>query len=120
MPLTILIVDDHDGMSRTLQDILQDEGHQVLTADSGSSAIELSGTTPVDLAMLDLRLPDMDGVELFRQLREHTPAIKAIMMSAYMDVGLQDAALKMGAIAFLHKPLDIEQVLNLVSRMPSS
>jgi len=111
----ILIVDDEKNMRITLADILQDEGYEVDTAESGEEAVELCSKQAYGIILLDVRMPGMNGVEAFRQIRRHQEGVRVIMMSAYSLDDLKGAALDEGAIAFLSKPLDLEQVVKLVA-----
>ena len=120
MSLNILVVDDHEGMALTLKDILVDEGYEVDIALGGKPALAAAKKKTYDAALLDLRMPDMDGVELFYQLKLVRPDILVVMMSAYMDKGLEDSAMKLGAIDFLHKPLDLDLVLEIFRSFTTS
>jgi len=110
----VLIVDDEENMRRTLADILTDEGYQVSTASTGEEAIKLCLKRPHEIILMDVRMPGIDGVETFRQIRRHQEGVRVILMSAYSVDDLKAIALDEGAIAFLSKPLDLEQVINLI------
>ncbi len=116
-PGRILIVDDEQNMRITLADILQDEGYEVDVAASGDEALRWCAEQDYTVVLLDMRMPGMDGVETFRQIRRHQEAVRVILMSAYSVDELKDAALGEGAIAFLSKPLDIEQVVKLIGEV---
>jgi len=115
-PLSILIVDDHENMQSTLRDILEDEGYQVVTASSGVEAIEWCQQQKFDVILMDVRMPDLNGVEVFRRIKNLAEGARVIMMSAYSVEDLKREALKEGAIAFLQKPLDVEMVLKLIEQ----
>jgi len=110
----VLIVDDEENMRRTLADILTDEGYRVSTAATGEEAIKLCSKRSHEIILMDVRMPGIDGVETFRQIRRHQEGVKVILMSAYSVDDLKAIALDEGAIAFLSKPLDLEQVINLI------
>lgn len=112
--LTILVVDDHPGMSHTLQDILESEGYTARVAHSGTEAITMCQTLHFDLIMMDVRMPDLNGVDTYRRIKTFAPDTRVIMMSAYSVDDLKREALAEGAIAFLQKPLDVQQVLHLI------
>lgn len=116
-PLRVLVVDDEKNMRATLASILQKEGYVVGTADSGEDAVHQCADQPYDVVLMDVRMPGMDGVEAFRQIRRHQEGVKVIMMSAYSVDELKDAALSEGAIAFLKKPLDVAQVVKLIGEV---
>jgi len=110
----ILVVDDEKSMRVTLAAILRDEGYEVTTAAMGEEAVELCSKVNFDVVLMDVRMPGMDGVEAFRQIRRHQEGVRVILMSAYGMDALRDAALDEGAIAFLAKPLNVEKVIGLV------
>jgi two-component system response regulator HydG len=110
----ILIVDDETNMRTTLADILSDEGYQVDTAPDGLSAVAMCEQTEYEVVLLDVRMPGIDGVETFRRIRRHREGVRVVMMSAFSMDDLKHAALEEGAIAFLSKPLDIDNVVSLI------
>lgn len=115
-PLSILIVDDHEHMQSTLKDILAEEGYEVITAGSGVEAIERCRQRKFDVIIMDVRMPDLNGVDAFRRIKNLAEGTRVIMMSAYSVEELKREALKEGAIAFLQKPLDVELVLKLIEQ----
>lgn len=112
---TVLIVDDEANMRKTLAEILRDEGYRVTTAGSGEEAVGLCRTNRFEAILMDVRMPGIDGVEAFRQIRRHQDDARVILMSAYSIEALKESALDDGAIAFLPKPLDLDRVINLVA-----
>ncbi len=110
----ILVVDDEKNMRITLADILTDEGYIVETAANGVEAIEMCASDTYDVVLMDVRMPGINGVEAFRQIRRSHEGLRVIMMSAYSLDGLKQEALEEGAIAFLSKPLEIENVIGLI------
>jgi len=110
----ILIVDEHENMRKTLSDILTDEGYQVSTAAMGKEAVELCSKRPHEIIFIDVRVPGIDDVETFRQIRRHQEGVKVILMSAFSVDDLKTIALEESAIAFLSKPLNLEQVINFI------
>lgn len=113
----VLIVDDEKNMRTTLASILGREGYDVSTAATGEEAVDLCVKGEYDIILMDVRMPGIDGVEAFRRIRRHREGVRVIMMSAYSVDELKEAALEEGAIAFLPKPLDIEQAIKLVSEV---
>ncbi len=79
--MSILIVDDHPAMRTTLKDILEVEDYKVYTAKSGLEGIEICKTNEFDLILMDVRMPDLNGVESFRQIKAISGNIRVIMMS---------------------------------------
>ena len=113
----ILIADDEPSMRLTLEDILKDEGYDVSTAADGQAAVSMCAENEYDVVIMDVRMPRLDGVEAFRQIRRHREGVRVIMMSAYAVTSLKDMALEEGAIGFLEKPLDIGKVMDLISEV---
>lgn len=112
--LKTLIVDDHDGMRATLEDILVDEGHNVKLASSGFEAIDSCKNNQFDYILMDVMMPGINGVDTFKKIKEITSKTRVIMMSAYSGDNFKMEALKEGAIAYLQKPLDVSEVLHIL------
>jgi len=110
----ILIVDDETHMRTTLSDILSDEGFNVDTAADGLTAVAMCESHEYSAVLLDVRVPGIDGVETFRRIRRQHEDLRVVMMSAYGCDDLKQTALGEGAVAFLSKPLDIENVIDLI------
>lgn len=114
---SVLIVDDEPNMRTTLGDILDQEGYDVSTADDGEKAVEMCRARSYDVILMDIRMPGIDGVEAFRLIRKNQVGARIILMSAYSVEDLKRVALDEGAVAFLPKPLDVENVIKLVSEV---
>ncbi len=110
----VLIVDDETHMRTTLSDILRDEGFAVDTAADGLTAVAMCARHAYSVVLLDVRVPGIDGVETFRRIRRQRQDLRVVMMSAYGRDDLKQTALEEGAVAFLSKPLDIENVIDLI------
>ena len=110
----ILIVDDDETIRTTMKAILEDEGYVVDLASTGEEAIQLTMKTTYNVALLDIRLPDMEGVELLKLMRDSVPRTRKIMVTGYPSMQNAIAALNKNADAYLLKPLDNEKLLNLV------
>ena len=110
----ILIVDDDETIRTTMKAILEDEGYLVDLASTGEEAIQLTMKTTYNIALLDIRLPDMEGVELLKLMRDSVPRTRKVMVTGYPSMQNAIAALNKNADAYLLKPLDNEKLLNLV------
>lgn len=110
----ICIVDDEPSILNTLSSILEDEGHQVSLAKSGAEALKLIRTEPPDLVILDIWMPEIDGLETLKRVRQQFPNLMVIMMSGHGSVETAVKATKLGAYDYLEKPLDLEKVTILV------
>ena len=110
----ILIVDDDENIRKTMQTILEDEGYIVDLATTGNEAIEMTQKTAYNIALLDIRLPDMEGVELLKLMKDNVPRTRKIMVTGYPSMQNAITALNKSADAYVVKPVDIEKLLNMV------
>ena len=110
----LLVVDDEPGMRRTLQRIMRAKGFEVVVAEDGHAAIDTAREFLPDLLLLDVRMPGMDGIETWRQLKAICPDAAAIFMTAYTSSERLDAARREGAVEVMSKPLDIDAVCRLL------
>ena len=97
----LLIVDDELGMRQFLTHLFQREGHTVRAAGNGREAMELLQHAPADLIVSDVRMPDMNGIELLRAARELLPEIEVVMMTAFANVDSAREAFLLGAYDFV-------------------
>jgi DNA-binding NtrC family response regulator len=110
----ILVVDDDESIRNTMKAILEDEGYIVDLVATGSEAIQKTKEKAYNIALLDIRLPDMEGVELLKLIKDTVPRTRKIMVTGYPSMQNAVAALNKNADAYLIKPLDVEKVLNTV------
>ena len=110
MSASILIVDDEVSILNSLSSILEDEGYEVSVAKSGIEALKLCAVSPPELMMLDIWMPDMDGLETLRRLRELVPQTQVMMMSGHGSIETAVKAIKLGAYDYIEKPLSLENV----------
>lgn len=114
---SILIVDDDPSIRKVLAAILEEKGYKVDTAETGKQAIQKSKAKFFNLALLDVRLPDMEGTELLTQMRQTTPPMIRIMVTGYPSLQNAVEALNKGANAFIIKPLNIDQALMIIEKL---
>ncbi len=110
----ILVVDDDVGMCETLSDILDTKGYEVVTANNGYQAVEKVAEGDVDLVLMDIRMPGMNGVDACKTMKTEKPDLKVILMTAFTVEVLVAKAMKEHDVQVLSKPLDIEMVLNVL------
>ena len=108
---TILIVDDEPSIIQSLHGILTDEGFEVITADGGLKALDIIKETIPDIILLDIWMPDIDGIETLKRIRELDPSAQVIMISGHGTIETAVRATKLGAYDFIEKPLSLEKVL---------
>ena len=113
----ILIVDDDPSIRKVMAAILEEKGYKVDTAETGKIAIQKSKTKFYNLALLDIRLPDMEGTELLTQMKQTTPPMIKIMVTGYPSLQNAVEALNKGAHAFIIKPLNIDQALKIIENL---
>ncbi len=107
----ILLVDDEESIRTTLGDVLADEGFKVSTAEDGESSLALVKDGDVDLVLLDIWLPGMDGIETLKAIKELAPDLPVVMISGHGSVETAVTATKHGAFDFIEKPLSIDKVV---------
>lgn len=110
----LLIVDDEVDTCENLRDIMSDLGYQVDVAHDGSSALDLVKRHGYDVAMLDLRMPGMDGLELYRRIKQISAGTLAVVVTAYASSETAKSVLEAGAWKLVAKPVNIPQLVGLV------
>src|SRR5438132_1821222 len=108
---SVLIIDDEVGIRESLQTLLELEGYDVETAANGEQGMARIGDRPFDLVLLDLALPDRNGIDVLAEIRAHAPNLSVIMITAYGTVENAVKAMQAGAANFVQKPWDNEKLL---------
>jgi two-component system, NtrC family, response regulator AtoC len=116
MAYSILVLDDEALTLRTISRALRDEGFEVFVATSGEEALEICAREHPELAMLDIVLPGIDGIEVLRQIKRAAPQTVVVMMSAYHVVDRAVEAMKLGAHDYLTKPFHLADMVNTIRR----
>jgi CheY-like chemotaxis protein len=118
---TILIIDDRDDLRRTVRRILESEGHEVLEAPNGSVGMQMFREHKPALVITDVMMPDMDGIETLREIREHDPKAKVIAISGNVgDIDYLTIMKKLGATETLEKPFGQTQLVKVLARVLGS
>ncbi len=112
----ILIVDDEEIVLRSCLRILRDDDYEIDTASDGLSALEMVNENAYDVLILDIKMPKMDGIEVLRRVKEARPDIDVIMITGLHDIGTAVQAMKLGALDYLPKPFEPDQLKTLVAR----
>jgi len=110
----ILVVDDNEALCNMIKDILEMENYEVETALDGFKALELAKQVRFDVVLMDIKMPVMNGVETFKKFKEIAPATPVIMVTAYAVEDLIRDALREGAFAAMHKPIDFDQLFETI------
>jgi two-component system NtrC family response regulator len=107
----ILVVDDDENIRKVLTTILEEEGYSVDSAETAKEAVEKTKKTFYNIALIDIRLPDMEGIELLTKIRDTVPKMRKIIITGYPTIQNAIAAVNRGANAYILKPFDMEKVL---------
>ncbi|HEU4500933.1 MAG TPA: sigma-54 dependent transcriptional regulator [Nitrospira sp.] len=110
MSASILVVDDEEAIVSSLGSILQDEGYEIAVAKSGVEALKIYTVDPPDLMLLDIWMPEMDGLETLRRVKELVPTAQVMVMSGHGSIETAVKAIKLGAYDYIEKPLSLENV----------
>jgi DNA-binding NtrC family response regulator len=110
----ILVVDDDESIRTVLTVVLEEKGYTVDTAGSGNEGIEKTKTSFYNLALVDIRLPDMEGTQVLAKMNETAPEIRKIIITGYPSVQNAIDALNKGAHAYIMKPFDMDNVLRTI------
>ncbi len=116
MKPSVLIVDDDVVMQETLSDVLRKRGYETFSIGSGAGALSTIKKNVIDLILLDMRLPDIDGLEVLKKIKEFDTEILVIMMTAFSDVQTAVSAMKSGAYDYINKPFELEELKLLIEK----
>ncbi len=112
----VLIVDDEQSYRQLLSLVFEGDGHTIRTAMNGREALEAIHSETTDVVISDVRMPDMDGIELLRSVREAQPDLGVVLMTAFASVDTAREAFKLGADDFIQKPFDVEELKLIVKK----
>jgi CheY-like chemotaxis protein len=111
----VLVVDDELEVRQVLREFLSSRGYDVTTASGGAEAVAIVETIKPDLVLLDVAMPDMDGVETLKRIVAIEPALAVIMVTANSDIGTTSKLLALGAVDYVPKPFDLDYLDQAVS-----
>jgi two-component system response regulator AtoC len=106
----ILVIDDDSSMCETLEMYLTEEGYGVVTAGTGTEGLTKYKDSPTDVVILDIRLPDIDGFTVLKNLKRENANVKVIMITAFHEIDSRIKANQAGAFAYLKKPIDMYEL----------
>lgn len=115
----VLIVDDERSMRDFLKILLEREGHEVITADSGASSLELLATQSFDVVVSDIRMPGMTGIELLEAVKELFPELPVILITAFASPDDAVLAMKNGAFDYISKPFNVDEIKSVIESATS-
>ncbi|MBN3035304.1 MAG: sigma-54-dependent Fis family transcriptional regulator [Bacteroidales bacterium] len=116
-PISILVVDDEEGYCNEISEFFSGNGYSVLTAERPGVALNLLSQHHADIAILDIRLPEMSGIELLKLIRKEYPLIEVIMITGHGDMESVIEALRNGAVDFFNKPFQLRDVMKRVEQV---
>jgi len=111
----ILVIDDELMARYAVQQVLKDR-YNIFMAAGGKEVLDFMAQNPVDLVVLDIKMPDMDGVTVLREIKKRYPDTEVVLLTAYAGVETAQSALRLGALDYLTKPFDKDDVINVVER----
>lgn len=114
---SIVIVDDETEIVDQVKDFFEDEGFRVLTAETGAEGVQLVKREKPTILILDMKLPDMPGLNVLRVTKQESPGTKVIAITGYIDQIMFDQAEELGRDTFLQKPFDLERLRVEVDRL---
>jgi DNA-binding response OmpR family regulator len=115
--IKLLVVEDEDALRSLLKSELETYGFNVDEADGGTSAMKSLNSNHYDVVILDIRMPDIDGLEVLRNIREENLAEKVIMLTGVNELKIARDSLEMGANDFLTKPYEFKKLLECINRV---
>jgi DNA-binding NtrC family response regulator len=110
----ILVVDDDENITTPIEAILKNEGYAVDVAISGNEAIKKSEAATYNVALIDIRLPDMDGIEVLTRMKDRIPKVRKIIVTGYPSMQNAIDAVNRKAEAYVVKPVDLDKLLELI------
>ncbi len=118
--IKVLIVDDQRSIRLTLSAILESRGCDVTEVEDGYRAIDAAGESSFDLVLMDIKMPGINGVQTFREIKKISPGSLVVMMTGYAVQDLVDTAMEEGALSVIYKPFEMEEVFKLVDSISKS
>ena len=113
---TILVVDDEEGIRESVREVLSDEGYRVLEASDGTRVLDMIRAERPRLVLLDIWMPQVDGIGLLKEIKDQEPEVNVIMISGHGNIHTAVTATKLGAFDFIEKPLSLDGLLLTVRR----
>ena len=114
--ITVLIVDDEPRFLRSLKKILEIRKFHVMTVDRGDKALEMARSRTIDVTLLDLKMPGMDGEETLKSLKKLQPEMQIIILTGHGSFSSELSCVQKGAYSYLRKPCDVEEILTAMAK----
>jgi len=113
----ILIVDDENDLRTLLSHVLTNAGYEIKSASDGEEAISMLSKYKFDLTLLDIQMPNVNGIQVLKFIKQHSPTTKAIMLTGYADLKNAMEAKEFGACDFIGKPYKLDDILSTIERI---
>jgi DNA-binding NtrC family response regulator len=114
--LKVLVVDDNEELCESVKDVLESQGYEAACIYDGFAAVRHVKDDPPDVVLLDVRMPGINGIETFKEIKKIAPQVAAIMISGYSVDELIEEAIREGARGYLKKPLDFDRLFRLIEQ----
>lgn len=115
--INLLVCEDDEDICRTFSQYLESEGYAVESAFNGKEALEKAKEKKFSIALVDIMMPEMDGIEVIRRLKEITPDIDAVIITAHSSLNTAISALKLGAYDYLRKPVKLDEIGKVINNI---
>lgn len=112
----VIVIDDEDIVLKSCQRALTPEGYEVKTAKSGMEGLKMLEKEPFDIVLADIKMPDMDGIEVLRRIKEGWPETEVVMITGYSTVATAVDAIKLGAFDYIEKPFTPDGILSSIQK----
>jgi len=116
-PLNVLVIDNEDVICKACHLVLTEQGHSVDYCKTGKTGLLAMKQSRYDLVLLDMKLPDMDGMEILRSLKDEMPPLRVIVMTGYSTLSNAVEAMKLGAADYLSKPFTDDELVQAVEKV---
>jgi DNA-binding NtrC family response regulator len=113
----LLVVDDEDDLRDLLKTVLTKTGYEIRTASDGEEAIRILKTNEFDVALLDIQMPKVTGLQVLKHINQHSPKTRAIILTGYADLKNAMEAREFGAKDFISKPYRLDDILSTIERV---
>ncbi len=115
--LKILVVDDEHNILDVIQTFLENEGYRVMTADSVAEAMSRLEESMPQIVLLDIRMPDVDGIQCLRKIKEMYERVEVVMMSGFATTSMARKSLQIGAFDYITKPLEFDHLKEVIEQI---
>ena len=112
----ILVIDDEEIIGESCRRVLEPAGYEVDTATSGGEGLQVLRKDAIDLVLTDLKMPDMDGIEVLKKIKQDWPGVEVIIITGYQTVDTAVKSIKLGAFDYIEKPFTPDALINAVSK----